>query len=163
MTDDPYSPEYLSLRAANDHLREQGKAWVWETLSLLCAEVNRGEGASAADSVVQIGRQPWQFNVGRSLMVGERFGVRVRGKTMTIEIGWPREPEHGFVPDQGLARGRVSMSLSPMLEAQPSDELILKPGTGGQAVWCVIRKQKVDEIVTVTRLRAYLDTLLKGQ
>ena len=161
MPDNPYSPEYISLRAATDRLREQGKARVWETLSSLCDEINRRAGASAAHPMAQIGRQPWEFSVGRSVMVGERFGVRVQGKTMTTEIGWPREPEHGFVPDQGLARGRVSMSLSPMLEAKPSDELILRLGAAGQAVWYVIRKQVVDEIVTVSKLRAYLDTLLK--
>ena len=162
MTDTPYSPEYLSLRAANDRLREEGKAWVWETLSSLCDEINRGGGAGPGQAVAQIGRQPWQFSVGRSLMIGERFGIRVRGKTMTTEIGWPREPEHGFVPDQGLARGRVSMSLSPMLEAKPSDDLILRPGASGEAVWYIIRKGTVDEVVTVSKLRTYLDALIEG-
>jgi hypothetical protein len=49
-----------------------------------------------------------------------------------------------------------------MLEAKPSDELILRPGVSGQAVWYTIRKGTVDEEVTVSKLRAYLDALIEG-
>jgi hypothetical protein len=155
-----YESDYLKLKAANDQLRERGKAWLLETLNLLCAEINRGFTQQAQPSVIQVGRQEWQFKVGNSLMVGERLGVRYRGRTLIIEVGWPREPQHGHVPGQGLARGRVSLSQNTLLAAQAIDELILKRRSNDDAAWYIIEQQMPSEVVTETRLRAYLQTVL---
>src|SRR5262245_26523153 len=95
--------EYLSLKAANDQLRESGKQWLWNALDGLCSEISRELGAQNKPPL-QVGRQEWRFQVENSTMVGERFGARFREKTLTIEMGWPREPLDGFVPDRGLAR-----------------------------------------------------------
>jgi hypothetical protein len=162
MSDPEFTADYFALRAANDRLRERGLVWIWETLEMLCAETNRSLGAPVEQPAVHLARQPWQFEVGRSVMVGERFGVRYRGLTLLIEVGWPRVPEHGFVPDQGLARGRVSLSLSPILDARPTDELILKARRDGEADWRVIRNRDLGENVTADKLRSYLDTILQG-
>ena len=32
-------------------------------------------------------------------------------KTLLVEVGWPRLPEHGFVPDRGLARVDLGLRL----------------------------------------------------
>src|SRR5205823_5012898 len=147
--------EYQALRAANDQLRERGKQWLIETLNHLCAEINRGLAQQPQPQVIQVGRQEWEFKVGNSLMVGERIGVRYRGRTLIIEVGWPREPQHGHVPDRGLARGRVSLSQNTMLEAQATDELILKHRGAGEAAWYVIANKQLGEMVTAARLRNY--------
>jgi hypothetical protein len=154
--------DYLALRAANDQLRERGKQWLMETLSKFCAEINRNFSAASAQPALQIGRQQWQFKVGNSLMVGERIGIRYLGRTLLVEAGWPREPQHGFVPDQGLARGRVSLSTSPILEARPIDELVLRHCGGGEAAWYVIGKEGLGQMVTEARLRAYLEAVLSS-
>ena len=108
---------YLALRAANDRLREEGCAWIWSALERL---VDRSFPNR------QLGRQPWQFEVERSVMVGERYGVRHRGQTLVIEVGWPRRPEDGHVPGLGLARGRVGLSQNLMLDPRPLCELLLR-------------------------------------
>jgi len=160
MEDKDYAAEYQALKAANDQLREHGKQWLIETLNQLCGEINRGLTQQPQPQVIQVGRQAWEFKVGNSLMVGERVGVRYRGRTLIIEIGWPREPQHGHVPDRGLARGRVSLSQNTMLEAQATDELILKHRGADEAAWYVIKSSQLGEIVTESRLRAYLQTVL---
>ena len=153
--DKNYAADYLSLKAANDQLRERGKQWLLETLSDYCAEINRTLMAQPNPLPLQVGRQAWEFKVGNSLMVGERLGVRYRGATLIVEVGWPREPKHGHVPDQGLARGRISL-----IEAKATDELILKHRGSGEAVWYVIENKKLGELVTEARLRAYLQAIL---
>ena len=146
--------EYIALRAANDRLRVSGLQWFWDALQETTAQEN-----SASPVMLQTARQEWKFNVGKSVMVGERFGVRFRGKTLLIELGWPREPEHGFVPGNGLARGQVSFSLSPILAEQVVDELILKPGSNSEPVWFTFVNGKPEVEVTRERIRGYLRKL----
>jgi len=150
MSSTDFSAEYLSLRSANDLVREKGKQWIFETLSALCSEA----GPEAI-----LGRQDWQFEVGRSVMVGERFGIRHQGRTLVVEIGWPREPAHGFVPDQGLARGRISLSASPMLSPRLQEEIILKTGNPDPR-WYLIDAGKVGVEFDVESLRRHIRAML---
>jgi len=69
--------EYLSLKAANDELRERGKQWLWSALDAVCSEISR-ELSARNNPPLQVGRQEWQFKVESSTMVGERFGARFR-------------------------------------------------------------------------------------
>ena len=160
MEDKDYAAEYQALKAANDQLRERGKQWLLETFNQLCGEINRGLMEQPQAQVLQVGRQAWEFKVENSVMVGERLGVRYRGQTLIVEVGWPREPQHGHVPDRGLARGRISLSQNTMLAAQAVDELILKHRGAGEAGWYVIAHKQLGEAVTEARLRAYLQTIL---
>jgi hypothetical protein len=150
-----FSTDYLSLRAANDLVREKGKEWLFESLSGLCSETG---------PETQIARQPWQFEVGRSVMVGERFGIRNRGRTLVVEIGWPREPAHGFVPDQGLARGRISLSASPMLSPRLLEEIILKTALPkaalNDAMWYSIDSGRIGGQITLEALRQHVKAML---
>jgi hypothetical protein len=157
--DPEYAARYAALRLANDQLRERGKEWLWDTLTTVCADLNSSFSATPG-SILQTARQDWRFDLGKSVMVGERFGIRFRGKTMLLECGWPREPEHGFVPDQGLARARVSFSLSPFLTETVSEELILKPQGKNGALWFVIRSSKVGSEITESQIRAWVNILV---
>ena len=94
-------------------------------------------------------------------MAGERFGVRYRSQTLVVEVGWPQKPEHGFVPDGGLARGRVRLSANVMLEPLTKAELVLKRN-GADTAWHVLNHKKLSEPVTAAQLHTYLDLLLKG-
>jgi len=151
--------EYLSLKAANDELRERGKQWLWSALDSLSSEISR-ELSARNDPPLQVGRQEWQFKVEDSTMVGERFGARFREKTLIVEAGWPREPQHGFVPDRGLARARIGVSQNVMLEPRIVAEMILKRQSEGDLVWRFIANKKLGERVTESRLRDYLNLVL---
>ena len=159
-SDREFAAEYLALKAANDQLREQGKQWLWETLTRSCAEINRDLSQRGEQDSLQIGRQEWQFQLGAATMAGERFGVRYRFRTLTIEVGWPRTAQHGFVADGGLARARVGLSRNTMIEPQAVADLILKRPADGDPIWLIVADKKLGPQVTTPRLRAYLDSLL---
>lgn len=155
--------EYLALRAANDQLRERGRQWLWETLNRLSAEINRELAQQGNAAPLQLGRQDWEFKVETATMVGERIGLRHQYRTLLFEIGWPREPQHGFISDGGLARARVSFSQNTMIEAQPIAELILKKQNSGEPVWLLIANKKLGDLITESRLRAFLNLVLADQ
>jgi hypothetical protein len=157
--DKDLAAEYLRLKAANDQLRELGKQWLWTLLDTLCSEVSR-ELSARNKPPLQVGRQDWRFQVENSTMVGERFGARFREKTLTVEMGWPREPQHGFVPGRGLARARIGLSQNVMLEARGLAEMIFKRRGDGDPVWYFITNTTLGDEVTESRLRGYLNLIL---
>src|SRR5262245_46850279 len=154
MPEKDYAAEYLALKAANDQLRERGKQWLWDSLNRLCEEINQqllaqGTPQAGLAGVASIlsGVQPdWQFKVENAVMAGERFGARFRYRTLTIEAGWPRLPEHGFITDSGLARGRVGLSQNTMFEPQTIAELILKKVGSSEPAWFVFKNKQLGEL-----------------
>ncbi len=161
-------PELEKLKAANEALREEGKEWLLTTLENICNEINQASTpppasppAPAAEPVLQLGNQDWQFEVEQNVMVGERLGIRHKGQTLLIEVGWPRLPEHGVVPDLGLARARVSFSQNIMIDAQVIAEFTLRRNKdGGGVSWHEIADHKVGEIITADKLRDYVQRVL---
>jgi hypothetical protein len=158
--DKDITAEYLALKAANDELRERGKKWLWNALDLICSEISR-ELTARNNPPLQVGRQEWRFKIESSTMVGERFGARFREKTLIVEVGWPREPQHRFVPGRGLARARIGFSQNVMLEAQTVAEMILKRRDNSDPGWNFIADKKLGDGVTESHLREYFDLLLK--
>jgi hypothetical protein len=171
MQDKDYVAEYLALKAANDQLRDRGKQWLWDSLNQVCAEINQKllaqgsrqsemAGLAGAASILN-GIQPdWQFKVETAVMIGERFGARFRYRTLTVEAGWPRLPEHGFIPDGGLARGRVGLSQNTMVEPQTIAELILKKVGNSDPAWFTLKNKQIGEQITETRLREYMNLIM---
>jgi hypothetical protein len=157
--DKDLAAEYLALKAANDELRERGKQWLWNALDVLCSEISR-ELNVLNNPPLEVGRQEWQFKVEDSTMVGERFGARFREKTLIVEAGWPREPQHRFVPDRGLARARIGFSQNIMLEARTVAEIILKHQSGDDLAWYLIANKKLGAKVTESHLREYFNLIL---
>ena len=160
--DKDIAAEYFALKAANDELRERGKKWLWNALDAICSEISR-ELSARNNPPLQVGRQEWQFKVEGSTMVGERFGARFREKTLVVEAGWPREPQHRFVPGRGLARARIGFSQNIMLEANVVAEMILKRRENSDADWPgwnFIAGKKLGDGVTETRLREYFNLIL---
>jgi len=160
LNNEDFATEYLRLKAANDQLRELGKQWLWNALELICSEVNRKLTASPSETPIQLGRQEWQFMVESATMVGERFGARYRNRTLIIEAGWPRLPEHGYVKDNGLARGRVALSQNIMIDAQTIEELILRRQGKSDPAWYTFAKYAIGHQLTESRMRKYISDLV---
>lgn len=164
-------PELEKLKAANEVLREEGKEWLLTTLETICNEINQastplpaspqGPPVPIAEPTLQVGNQDWQFEVGQNVLVGERLGIRHKGQTLLIEVGWPRLPEHGVVPDLGLARARVSFSQNIMIDAQVISEFTLRRSKDDSDVsWHEFADHKMGEELTVEKLRAYVQRVL---
>ena len=156
-----FTQDYLALKAENDRLREAGKQWLMDSLASLCGEINSKLSEKAGGAVLQVGCQEWQFSVGNSTMIGERFGARYQTRTLVVEAGWPRSGEHGFVPDGGLARARIGLSRNVMLEALTVAELILKREGKNVPSWYVIANRQIGERITESKLRSYLSLVLE--
>lgn len=159
--DKDYAAEYLRLKAANEALREKARLWVWEVLNGICAELNRGLTVGPGEEAIQVGLQEWTFAVESATLVGERFGARRRGRTLIVEIGWPRLPEHGYLTEGGLARGRIGFSQNVMLDPRPVAEIILKRAGGGEPRWHLISNQATGEQLTETHLRNFLEMVMR--
>ncbi|HEX4948269.1 MAG TPA: hypothetical protein VFZ34_16465 [Blastocatellia bacterium] len=161
-------PELEKLKAANEALREAGKDWLLTTLETICDEINQASApppvepaAPAAEPRLQLGDQEWQFTVGDNVMVGERLGIRHKGQSLVVEVGWPRLPEHGIVPDLGLARARISFSQNIMIDARLLAELSLRRSKdSAEAHWHVLADHQVGEKITAEKLRAYVQLVL---
>jgi hypothetical protein len=151
---------YLALKAANDQLRERGKQWLWNALDRLSSELSRELSGRAGGAPLQTGRQDWEFRLEGLTLAGERYGARYAYRTLIVEAGWPRTPEHGFIPDGGLARGRISLSRNTMLDAQPIAELVLTRLGAGDPAWFSFAHKPIGPPINDSHLLAWLKLLL---
>jgi hypothetical protein len=165
--EEDYLAEFLKLRAINDQFRMRGKDALWEQIETQCAALNRELSRKAIKldgELIRTGRQPWQFDLkteaGAATMVGERFGIRYRGQTLLVEIGWPHEPQHGFIPGGALARARVNFSPNVMIDPIVKVELALWR-EGAEVSWYEVAYKQKGMLLTEARLRTYLEPLLK--
>jgi hypothetical protein len=159
MQERDYAADYLALKAANDQLRERGKQWLLDSFSQLCAEANRRLMAQPNQAGIQTGSQQWQFKVENATMAGERLGLRYQFRTLTVEVGWPQLPEHGFLTDGAMARARISLSQNTMLEPQPIADLVLKKAANGDPVWFIVKHKVLGEQITSNRLNEYFSLI----
>jgi hypothetical protein len=143
--------DYLSVRAANDRLREVGVASLLDAFAALAGEANRA-GAALASTRVETNR----FRVGNSTMVGPQWTLRVGVRSLTIEAGWPRVPGDGIVRGGGLACARISHFGN----RKAGDELLLVPSENSAAQWLVVEETGNRIEFTIDRLRQHLAKLL---
>lgn len=163
MPEKDYAAEYLALKAANDQLRERGKQWLLDTLTQLCADANRSLMTDPNQAGIQTGTQEWQFKVENATMAGERFGARYGFRTLTVEVGWPQLPEHGYLTDGALARARVSFSQNTMLQPEMIAELVFKKVGRGEPAWFVFKNRQLGERITEARLREFFNLIFAAE
>lgn len=118
--------DYLRLRQANDEARALGMSWLLELFTATVGlEVRKGAGIS-------IERTPsHRFAHGAATMVGEQVVFRNGVRALTIEVGYPRTPQDGFVTGGGLARANVRH----FGDARAGDELLLVRAGANDLQW----------------------------
>ncbi len=94
--------DFLQLRAANDTLRAAGIEWLIRIFQRLA-----DEAAHAGRILIVEREETHQFSIGAATMIGTVFRLRRGVRQLTIEAGWPRAPQHGFVRGNGLASARI--------------------------------------------------------
>lgn len=94
--------DYLRLRQANDEARAAG---IRSLLVMFVGEIERATNGAGTD--VERDRAH-RFPVSAATMVGERVTFRRGVRALTIEAGFPRAPQDGFIAGGGLARARIS-------------------------------------------------------
>lgn len=120
--------EYLSLRAANDRLRERGTGALFDAFTAIAGEANR-RGAA-----LRLKRdEGHRFRVGHSTMVGTRLTLSHGVRQLTVEAGWPRAPRDGIVRGGGIACARLAHFGAP----SAGEDLLLVVDSSGSPLWVV--------------------------
>lgn len=95
--------EYLRLRANNDEARRVGISWLFQIFEQHAGMLVRaGAGVQLAQDVAH------RFQSGGATMVGQRIVFKLGVRTLTVEAGFPRTPQDGFVRGGGLAAARLT-------------------------------------------------------
>ena len=95
--------EYLALKFANDALRAAACRWLFDSLIALSDEANRRGIKLDIEN-----ENPHRFAVGYSTMVGALLKFNYGVRNLTVEAGWTRTPQDGFIKGGGLARARLT-------------------------------------------------------
>lgn len=94
--------EYLALKSTNDSIRSMGCKWLFDSFLELSEEVNRQGIHLEIEN-----ESPHRFAVGYSTMVGSLLSFHRGVKNLTIEAGWTRTPNDGFMRGGALAMARI--------------------------------------------------------
>ena len=144
--------DYLTLRSANDLLRQTATEWLMTTFAVLAGEANRS-GAS-----IQLEQEErHRFRVGQATMVGRRLVLRQGVRALSIEAGWPRGPRDGVVRGGGLACANIYH----LGRKQANEGLLLVRSSKGAPQWFVIERSGARSALSEARLRRHLLFLLE--
>lgn len=95
--------EYLMLKASNDAARATSVKWLFDAAQEIAAEINRRSATISVEN-----EYPYRFALGNATLVGSLFRFRQGVRCLTIEAGWTRAPNDGFMRGGALAMGRIS-------------------------------------------------------
>lgn len=144
--------DYLALRATNDLARQAGVDWLFSTFTMLAGEVNR-QGAS-----VQVSKQDGhRFRVGSATMVGSLLTFRTGVRQLSIEAGWPRAPQDGFIRGGGLALAHVKHFGN---RASDEELMLARDAASGAPQWLVLEKTGARTILMEERARRHIARFL---
>lgn len=105
-TDGPGHPdvaEYFALKTANDMIRQASVKWLFDSVLELAAEANRINPVITMEN-----DDRHSFKSGGANLVGSVIRVRQGVRCLTIEAGWTRTPNDGFMRGGALAIARIT-------------------------------------------------------
>ena len=143
--------DYLNLRRRNDLLRRTATEWFMNFFVVMAGEANR---SGAGIQIEQ--HDEHQFRRGNATMVGRRIVLRRGVRALTIESGWPRAPQHGFVSGGGLACANIKHFGRP----RSNVELLLSHAKNGAPRWLMIDRLGHSSALTEENLRGQFRKLL---
>lgn len=142
--------DYLTLKAANDAIRETGARWLFDSLIEIAGLANRN------NSSLSIERQnPHRFVYRGSNMVGSMVRIRHGVRCLTLEAGWTRTPADGFMRGGALAFAKITHLGMP----KSNTELLLTVRNNAP-VWNEIKDERAAGIFKAENLRVHFRTFL---
>ena len=96
--------DYLLLKASNDAVRSASIKWLLDAAREIAAEINRRVGLAISIE----SEHPYRFAFGNATLVGSLLRFRQGVRCLTIESGWTRTPNDGFMRGGALAAARIS-------------------------------------------------------
>ncbi len=95
--------DYLQLKAANDQIRAAGVKWLFDSLTEIAALANRNNSLITIEN-----ENSHQFAFGNANLAGSLLRFRQGVRCLTVEAGWTRTPNDGFMRGGALACARIS-------------------------------------------------------
>lgn len=108
--------DYLTLKAVNDAARQKAAHWLFGAI----LEIAAGQPQIRIENDTS-----HRFTVGAAQMVGAALRLRQGVRCLTVEAGWTRTPNDGFMRGGALACAR----LTHFGMAKYNAELVLLPQT----------------------------------
>lgn len=94
--------EYLNLKQTNDALRSTGCRWLFDSFIEFSDEANRRGIRLDVENY-----NSHRFAVGQATMVGSLIKFNRGLRQLSVEAGWTRSPQDGFIRGGGLACARI--------------------------------------------------------
>ena len=142
--------DYLSLKAANDLLRTTGIQWLFGSFREAAGEANRRLPALAIER-----EDPHNFQHKGSNLVGALLRLRLGVRCLTVEAGWTRTPQDGFMRGGALARAHIRHFGMPKAAA---DIILLKQSDAPN--WSVVEEDRPTAEFTAAGVIRHLQTLI---
>lgn len=157
--------DYLALREINDAARRVGIEWLFDTFLAVATEANRRGLNLTIEKSDADGAAPGEksdahsFAVGSATMRGAFLRLRAGIRSITVEAGFPRTPQDGFVRGNGLACARVSHFGMPRENA---DLLLIRPSDQKKSpTWFLIGENQLREQFSVAHLEKHFAAFLR--
>lgn len=143
--------EYLELKAGNDSVRAASCRWLFESFTELSDEVNRRGIRLHIEN-----QNPHRFSVGHATMVGSLIVFHHGLRNLTVEAGWTRTPQDGFIRGGGLACARLTHFGMSRYNA----ELLLVRSAESIPQWFSITKEGRRNLISSNNLREHFNIFL---
>lgn len=143
--------DYLILKATNDEIRGASSRWLFESILEIAHEtMRRGINLKIENE------NPHRFEMNKSSHVGSllrfSFGVRV----LTVEAGWTRTPNDGFMRGGALAYAR----LTHFGKAKHNAELILLRSNKKLPQWFLLEPDGAKKLFDSNNLHEHFSIFL---
>ena len=95
--------EYLELKTTNDTIRAASIKWLLDATLEIASFANRNNAGITIEN-----ENPHQFSFKNANLIGSLVRFRQGVRCLTIEAGWTRTPNDGFMRGGALAAARIS-------------------------------------------------------
>ncbi len=123
--------EYLDLKISNDRTRFEASKLLFESFTQVAQE----KIADGYNLEIQT-QSPHQFQMNQSVLTGHLLTISFGICRFTVEVGWTRKPEDGFMRKGALACAKITHFGKPEHNAQ----LLLLPSQNHQTNWFLLEK-----------------------
>lgn len=144
--------DYLRLRETNDAARRIGVEWLLGAFLQVAAEANRRGFGIAIEQ-----KDAHSFPVGSATMQGTLVRLKHGVRSVTIEAGFPRSPQDGFVRGGGLACARISHFGLPKAG---EDLMLIRSSEQSAPVWFVVQGTDFRQPFHIPRLKHHFETFV---
>jgi hypothetical protein len=94
--------DYLQLKATNDSVRAAGVKWLFDSMFEIASKLNRNNLQITIEN-----ENPHSFASGNATLIGSLVRFRQGVRCLSVEAGWTRTPNDGFMRGGVLAGGRI--------------------------------------------------------